>query len=37
MKRKSAPPNDHRVFSRTAASTKRVNIRPGGFRGGIRL
>ncbi len=37
MYRKSAPANDRRVFARTAASTKRVNIMPGNFRGGIRL
>ena len=37
MNRKPAPANDHRVFSRTASSTKRINVKPGNFRGGIRL
>uniref|UniRef100_A0AAU8AWW7 Uncharacterized protein n=1 Tax=Dulem virus 172 TaxID=3145649 RepID=A0AAU8AWW7_9VIRU len=28
---------DKRVFSRTAAKTKAINVRPGEWRGGIRL
>jgi len=37
MERKPAPRNDHVVFARTAASTKRINVKPDGYRGGIRL
>lgn len=37
MNRKPAPAKDYRMFSRTAASTKRINIKPGNYRGGIRL
>lgn len=29
--------SDHRIFSRTASTTKRINIYPGNYRGGIRL
>ena len=28
---------DKKIFSRTAGKTKRINIRPGEWRGGIRL
>lgn len=28
---------DKRVFSRTAGKTKQINVRPGEWRGGIRL
>lgn len=32
-----APRNDRAIFARTAASSKRINIRPKMYRGGIRL
>jgi hypothetical protein len=28
---------DKRVFSRTAGKTKQINVKPGEWRGGIRL
>ena len=28
---------DRKIFSRTAAKTKDINVRPGEWRGGIRL
>jgi hypothetical protein len=28
---------DKRVFSRTACKTKQINVKPGEWRGGIRL
>lgn len=31
------PYNDHKVFTRTAAKTKKININPKAMRGGIRL
>lgn len=31
------PRNDHKVFKRTAASTKKINVAPKISRGGIRL
>lgn len=31
------PRNDKKVFKRTAASTKKVNVRPMAMRGGTRL
>lgn len=31
------PKNDKKVFKRTAASTKKVNVRPMAMRGGTRL
>ena len=31
------PRNDKKVFKRTAASTKKVNVRPKANRGGIRM
>ncbi len=37
MYRSTAPHGDHHVFRRTAASTKRINVNPGNYRGGIRL
>ena len=29
--------NDHKVFKRTAATTKKINVAPRTMRGGIRL
>lgn len=38
MKReKVKPKKDKKIFSRTAAKTKKINITPGQWRGGIRL
>lgn len=38
MARKTTrPKTDHKVFKRTAASTKKVNIAPKTMRGGTRL
>lgn len=40
MKRKRMPTKkrkDKRVFSHTAKNTKAINVRPGQWRGGIRL
>ena len=31
------PKNDRKIFKRTAASTKKVNVRPKASRGGIRM
>lgn len=31
------PRRDHAIFSRTAAGTKRINVDPKNYRGGIRL
>lgn len=31
------PRNDHKVFKRTASSTKKVNVAPKVMRGGTRL
>lgn len=31
------PRNDRKVFKRTAASTKKVNVKPKVMRGGIRM
>lgn len=38
MKRLSTSPvRDHRMFTRVAASTKRINVFRNSYRGGIRL
>jgi len=38
MRRKSMRRRkDKRVFSRTAGKTKQINVKPGEWRGGIRL
>ena len=40
MRRMRAPvrvKKDKKVFSKTAGKTRRINIRPGEWRGGIRL
>lgn len=40
MRRMRAPvraKKDKRVFSKTAAKTKNINIKPGEWRGGIKL
>lgn len=34
---RSARRRDHRIFSRTARKSKKININPKIFRGGIRL
>lgn len=31
------PKIDHQIFKRTAASTKKINVKPKPIRGGIRL
>lgn len=36
-RRKTKPSKDHKIFRRTAISTRKVNIAPTIFRGGIRL
>ena len=35
--RQKTAPNDHRIFARTAAKTKRINVNPKISRGGTRL
>lgn len=35
--RKPAPSGDHALFRRTAISTKKINVNPTIYRGGIRL
>lgn len=37
MRRKVKPRKDKRIFRRTAVKSKRINIDPKVFRGGIRL
>lgn len=37
MRKKMRPGKDKKVFTRTAAKSKKINIDPKIFRGGIRL
>lgn len=37
MRKKMSPGKDKAVFKRTAASSKKININPTVYRGGIRL
>ena len=37
MRRKMKPRNDRKVFRRTAVKSKKINVNPKVFRGGIRL
>lgn len=37
MRKKMKPGKDKKVFTRTAAKSKKINIDPKIFRGGIRL
>lgn len=37
MRKKMRPVKDKAVFRRTAASSKKININPTVYRGGIRL
>lgn len=37
MRKKMKPSKDKKVFTRTAARSKKINIDPKIFRGGIRL
>lgn len=37
MRRKVKPRKDKKIFRRTAVKSKRINIDPKVFRGGIRL
>lgn len=37
MRKKMKPSKDKKVFTRTAAKSKKINIDPKIFRGGIRL
>ena len=37
IRQKVRPGKDRKIFSRTAGKTKRINILPGEWRGGIRL
>lgn len=37
MRKKANPRLDNRIFRRTAARSKKINIDPKIFRGGIRL
>lgn len=36
-RRRMSRRKDKRVFARTAGKTKRINVKPGEWRGGIRL
>lgn len=37
MRRRMRPSTDRKIFKRTAAKSKKININPTVFRGGIRL
>lgn len=37
MRKKAPPKKDKKIFRRTAAKSKKININPKIFRGGIRL
>lgn len=37
MRKKTKPKLDNKIFRRTAARSKKINIEPKIFRGGIRL
>ena len=37
MRRRTRPSNDKKVFKRTGATTKKINVKPTVARGGIRL
>lgn len=37
MRRRMVPSVDKKIFKRTAAKSKKININPTVFRGGIRL
>lgn len=37
MRRKMKPAKDKKVFRRTAAKSKKINVNPKIYRGGIRL
>lgn len=37
MRKKTKPKMDNKIFRRTAARSKKINIDPKIFRGGIRL
>lgn len=37
MRRRNSPKFDNKIFRRTAAKSKKINIAPKIFRGGIRL
>ena len=37
MRKKTKPKLDNKIFRRTAAQSKKINIDPKIFRGGIRL
>lgn len=36
-RKRQSPRKDHRYFTRTAARSKKINVNPTIFRGGIRL
>lgn len=37
MRKRMRPSNDRKVFRRTASKSKKININPTIYRGGIRL
>ena len=37
MRKRMRPANDRKVFRRTASKSKKININPTIYRGGIRL
>lgn len=37
MRKRVKPSNDKKIFKRTAASTKKINVAPKVMRGGTRL
>lgn len=37
MRKRTIPRKDNKIFRRTAARSKKININPTIFRGGIRL
>lgn len=37
MRKRTKPSNDKKIFKRTGATTKRINVKPAVARGGIRM
>ena len=37
MRKRTRPANDRKIFKRTGATTKRINVKPSVARGGIRM
>lgn len=37
MRKRTSPGKDHRIFRRTAVKSKKINVDPVIYRGGIRM